>query len=302
MELRAAQAELGKYREHLEDLVRQRTEELQAANRQLQDQIVVRRQAQEALRMARDELELRVQERTAELKAANEELARSNHDLEQFAYVSSHDLQEPLRMVASFVELLGAQYKGKLDDKADQYIGYAVEGAKRMQALIKDLLEYSRVNTRGRAFVPTDCEALLVKVQANLRLMIEESGAIIEHRPLPTVLADETQLMQVFQNLLENAIKFRRNDEPPRIHISAVREAGEWRFAIRDNGIGIAPEFHERIFVIFKRLHAQRHYPGTGIGLALVKRIAERHGGHVRVESAPGQGSTFSFTIPANQG
>jgi len=227
-----------------------------------------------------------------------EELARSNRELEQFAYVASHDLQEPLRMVASFTQLIGQRYKGKLDKDADEFIGYAVEGANRLQALINDLLSYSRVSTRGKTFEPTDCEAVLARVHANLLAMIEETGAILVHDPLPTVKADETQMVQLFQNLVHNAIKFRR-DEAPRIHVAAHREGDEWVFSVRDNGIGMDAQYFDRIFDIFQRLHGKEEYPGTGIGLAVCKRIIERHGGRIWVESELGKGSTFCFTLKA---
>lgn len=226
-----------------------------------------------------------------------EELARSNADLEQFAYVASHDLQEPLRMVTSFTQLLQRRYKGKLDDKADQYIGFAVEGTQRMQALIKDLMTYSRAGRPDRDFEPAECEDILQNSTANLKLAIQESGAVITHDPLPVVRGDEVQLGQVFQNLISNGLKFRR-EEAPRVHISAQLDGKQWIFSVHDNGLGIDPEFRERIFVIFQRLHHREDYEGTGIGLALCKKIVERHGGRIWVESEPGQGSTFYFTIP----
>jgi len=232
------------------------------------------------------------------LRRALADLERSNRELEQFAYVASHDLQEPLRMVASFTQLLGQRYGGKLDKDADDFIRYAVDGANRMLALINDLLSYSRISTRGKVFEPTDTEAVLARVHANLLAMIEETGTILVHDPLPTVKADETQMVQLFQNLVQNAIKFRR-DEAPRIHVAAQREGDEWVFSVRDNGIGIDAQYFDRIFVIFQRLHGKEEYPGTGIGLAVCKRIVERHAGRVWVESQPGQGSVFYFTLPA---
>ncbi|MBI5672904.1 MAG: PAS domain S-box protein [Nitrospirae bacterium] len=224
-------------------------------------------------------------------------LKRSNAELEQFAYVASHDLQEPLRMVASYTQLLAKRYKGKLDTDADEFIGYAVDGANRMQRLIQDLLAYSRVTTQGHVFERVDCHALLEEVLSNLRLAVEESRAVVTHDVRLTVMADRGQLGQVFQNLIGNAIKF-RGQEPPWVHISAERKDAEWRFAIRDNGIGIDPQYADRIFVVFQRLHDREEYPGTGIGLAICKKIIERHGGRMRVESQLGKGATFYFTLP----
>jgi len=232
-----------------------------------------------------------------ERKRAEEELARSNKELEQMAYVASHDLQEPLRMVTSYVQLLARRYKGKLDGDADEFIGFAVDGAARMQQLINDLLTYSRVGTRGKKFEPTDCEIILGQVLENLQIAIEEKRAIVTHDPLPTILADNVQLGQLFQNLIGNAIKF-QGHEPPHVHVSASHNENGWVFSVRDNGIGIAPEYAERIFVIFQRLHTREKYPGTGIGLAVCKKIVERHGGRIWVESQPGKGATFYFTVP----
>ena len=233
------------------------------------------------------------------------ELQRSNADLEQFAYVASHDLQEPLRMVGSFVQLLGDRYRGQLDADADDFIGFAVEGATRMRQLINDLLEYSRVNRVSRPFGPTDVEAVLARALRNLEFLTGDTGLIITHDPLPTVTADASQLTQVFQNLLDNAIKF-HGVEPPRVHITArqTSEGSEtskvWEFSVRDNGIGIDPEYQERIFGVFSRLHTRDRYSGNGIGLAICKKVIERHGGRMWVESALGAGATFYFTIPAD--
>ena len=249
----------------------------------------VRRQEQ-ALRALNAQLEQRVAERTAELQ-------RSNEELQQFAYVVSHDLQEPLRVVASYVQQLAERYQDKLEAEANELISYALDGAKRMQQLIVDLLAYSRIDTTGQEFAPTDCEGVLQRVLSDLRVAIEESGAEVTHDPLPQVMGDNVQLGQVLQNLLGNAIKF-RSQEPPRIHVSARQEGQQWVFSVRDNGIGINPRYAERIFGIFERLHPRTEYPGTGIGLAICKKIVERHGGQIWVESEPGKGAAFFFTLP----
>ncbi len=225
-----------------------------------------------------------------------EELARSNAELEQFAYIASHDLQEPLRTVSSYVQLLGRRYGEQLDAEAQEYITFAVDGIARMQDLIRDLLEYSRVDRLGQTPEPTDSEFVVGLVLDNLQMTIEEAGATVTHDPLPTVMADSTQLGQVFQNLISNALKF-RGKEPPRVHISAKTTATEWLFSVCDNGIGIEPQFQEKIFDVFGRLHTRDEYPGTGIGLALCTKIVERHGGRIWVDSQPGQGSTFWFSI-----
>jgi PAS domain S-box-containing protein len=233
-----------------------------------------------------------------ELEVRARELARSNADLEQFAYVASHDLQEPLRMVTSYVQLLERRYKDRLDDSAREFIGFAVEGVTRMRRLIEDLLAYSRVGTRGRDPAPVELAAVLATVEKNLEQAVAEAGARITKDPLPRVLADEGQLVQLFQNLIGNAIKFRRPEEPPRVHVGASQRDGEWIFSVRDNGIGIEPEYFQRIFVIFQRLNPREIYPGTGIGLAVAKKIVERHGGRIWVESTPGAGATIWFSIP----
>jgi len=232
------------------------------------------------------------------LKKKTEELARSNEDLEQFAYVASHDLQEPLRTVTSYVQLLAKRYEGKLDSDADEFIRFAAGGAIRMWKLINDLLTYSRVGTQGKELSPTDSQEVLAQSVDDLKVAIEENGALVTHDPLPMVMADRPQLGQLFQNLIGNAVKFRGN-EPPRIHISASRNGNGWTFSVRDNGIGIAAEYAERIFVIFQRLHTRQEYAGTGIGLAICKKIVERHGGRIWVESEVGKGATFHFILPA---
>jgi len=237
-----------------------------------------------------------LQQESAERKRVAEDLARSNQDLEQFAYVASHDLQEPLRIVSGYLQLLDRRYKGRLDAEADEFINFAVDGAARMQVLIQDLLAYSRVGTQGRQFAPVACESALKRALANLATSIADTGAAVTHDPLPTVLADGTQIVQLFQNLVGNAIKF-RSAEPPRIHIGACSQDGEPVFSVRDNGIGIDPKYADRIFALFQRLHTREKYPGTGIGLSICKRIVERHGGRLWVESQPGKGSTFYFTV-----
>jgi PAS domain S-box-containing protein len=233
------------------------------------------------------------------LKLKLEELRRSNEELEQFAYVSSHDLQEPLRMISSYLQLLQRRYQGKIDDKADKYIYYAVDGAARMQNLINDLLEFSRVTTRAGEPESTDSEFVLNQVLSNLDLYIKENRATVSYGHLPEVMADYTQLAQVFQNLIINGIKF-HSEEAPQICISAEKKASEWVFSVQDNGIGIDTQYSEKIFEVFKRLHNKEAYPGTGIGLAVCKKIVERHCGSIWVESELGKGSTFYFTLPFN--
>ncbi len=273
------EAELAKHRDHLEVLVRQRTGELEAANARLQVEIAERKQAQETLQhMA-------------------EELRRSNRDLEQFAYVASHDLQEPLRAVGGYAKLLQRRFSGKLDAKGLEYIAGAVDGAARMERLITDLLAFSRVGSRGGALVATDMNGLLAEALRNLQAAIQGAQAKVSSAPLPTLPVDPMQIVQLFQNLVGNAIKF-RGQGPPEIVVGARQHEGRWVFSVRDNGIGIEPQYFERIFQIFQRLHTRRHYLGTGIGLAICKRIVERHGGTIWVESEPGQGSTFYFSIP----
>ena len=250
------------------------------------------KEAQEALRRANDELELRVQGRT-------EALRQSNAELEQFAYAASHDLQEPLRTVGSYVQLLARRYQGRLDRDADDFIAYAVEGVVRMKGLIEDLLGYSRVTTRGEPMRVTDCEEVLTRALANLRTAIEETGAEVTHDPLPQVFADPSQLMRVFQNVIGNAIKF-HGEDAPRVHVGSERCDGDWLLSFRDNGIGIDAKYGDCVFAIFQRLNARDRYPGSGIGLTICKRVVERHGGRIWFESQPGRGSTFYVSLPVS--
>jgi signal transduction histidine kinase len=234
-----------------------------------------------------------------QLEKKAEELARSNRDLEQFAYVASHDLQEPLRIVAAYTQLLGERYRGKLDADADKYIHYAVDGALRMQTLVRDLLAFSRAGRQGMETEQLDANELIRHAMLNLEASFRESGAKVHFDRLPMITANRSQLQQVFQNLIANAIKF-HGAVPPQIEISAEENAGAWSFSVKDNGIGIAPEHMDSIFVIFHRLHTREEYPGNGIGLSICKKIIERHGGKIWVESEPGRGTTFRFTIPAS--
>jgi signal transduction histidine kinase len=246
-------------------------------------------------RLVRDNRDLALSRKALEESIA--ELARSNADLQQFAYVASHDLKEPLRIVASYTQLLARRYKGKLDSDADEFIRYAVDGANRMQWLINDLLAYSRVTSQDQVLEAVDCDGVLEEVLSDLRVAIEESRAVVTHDPLPRVMADRGQLGQLFQNLIGNAIKF-HGKEPPQVHVTAKRKSDEWAFSVRDNGVGLDPQYAERIFVIFQRLHDREEYPGTGIGLAICKKVVERHGGRIWVVSQVGQGATFHFTLP----
>jgi signal transduction histidine kinase len=236
-----------------------------------------------------------------ELQRHSEALARSNAELQQFAYVASHDLQEPLRTISSYVQLLARRYKSQLDDDANEFIGFAVEGTRRMQNLINDLLSLSRVGSRGRDLAPTDCNEALKESLANLQAALQESGAEVTHDPLPTVLADKPQLTQLFQNLVGNALKFHAG-EAPKIHISCQPNGKECTIAVSDNGIGIDPRHADRIFQVFQRLHDREKYAGTGIGLAICKKIVERHGGRIWVESQPGEGATFLFNLSKAEG
>jgi PAS domain S-box-containing protein len=250
--------------------------------------------------IANKELAFQVEEkgkRADELIMVNAELARSNAELEQFAYVATHDLQEPLRAVASCVQLLQKRYEGQLDERADEFIKHAVDGTKRMQTLINDLLAYSRISTHAKQFANTNCEMVLQEALANLAVAIGESGADVTQDALPKVSGDSTQLTQLFQNLIGNALKF-RGDRPSKIHIGVALQENEWLFSVADNGIGMEPQYYERVFMVFQRLHTRKKYLGTGIGLAICKKVVERHGGRIWVESKPGEGSTFCFTIP----
>ncbi len=229
------------------------------------------------------------------------ELERSNRELQQFAYVASHDLQEPLRTVSSYAELLALKFRGKLGPTADKYISFVVDGTNRMSDLINDLLTYSRVATRGHAFEPVDMKEIVKQVLDKLKSVIRENSAAVTADPLPEVSGDQTQLVQLIQNLITNAIKFRKKEVPPRIHISAEFRGDQWVFSVRDNGIGIEPRFHDRIFVIFQRLYTRAEYPGTGVGLAICKRIVERHGGRTWLKSKEGEGSVFYFSLPVKE-
>ncbi len=230
------------------------------------------------------------------LKQMTAEMQRSNTELEQFAYVISHDLHEPLRMVSSYTQLLAKRYRNELDADADEFISYAVEGAQRMQLLLNDLLDYSRVGTRGKPFALVESKRVVEQAMSNLKIVIEENGASVTYDVLPAVLGDEGQLVRLFQNLIGNAIKF-RGEAAPHVHISALRWHNVVTFSVRDNGIGIDPQHSRSVFEIFRRLHTREEYPGTGMGLAICRKIVERHGGRISVESRPGQGATFFFTI-----
>ena len=272
-------AELSAAFNQMGEAIRERTTQWEAANRQLEGEIGERKTAQEAL------------QRTAE------QLARSNRELEQFAYVASHDLQEPLRVVTGYVQLLERRYKDRLDADAEQFMHYIRDGVSRMQQLITDLLSYSRLGTRGKPFGPVKVEAVLEHATANLKPLIDQNSAVVAHQTLPEVQGDETQLVQLFQNLIGNAVKF-HGDRRPEVDVSAKRENGHWLFAVHDNGIGIERQYWDQIFVIFQRLHTRQKYPGTGIGLAVCKRIIERHGGRIWLDSQPDRGTTFYFTLP----
>lgn len=255
----------------------------------MEQRVAERERAEADLKALNEELEQRVAKRTVALK-------RSNEDLEQFAYVASHDLQEPLRMVTSYIQLLRQRYQSRLDKDADEFIGFALEGAERMQRLIIDLLTYSRVGTKAKPLAPVDMNEIVDRALRNLTVAIEETHTKIRHTDLPTLPGDGVQLVQLFQNLIANAIKF-RSERPVEIQIAAQPERGGWHFTVSDNGIGIAKKDFERIFIIFQRLHTREKYPGTGIGLSICKKIVERHSGRIWVESEEGKGTTFHFIL-----
>lgn len=260
--------------------VNERNEELQATTEELQT--------------ANEEMETS----NEELQTTTEELERANTELQRFAYVASHDLQEPLRMVQGYTQLLLRRYKGKVNGEIQELTNYIEDGVSRMQGLIDGLLAYSRVGAEGKSLELTDCNTALEKAVENLQVAVEESKAQVTCDTMPTVVADSMQLLQLFQNLIGNAIKFCKKEEPPRVHISAEGKEREWVFSVQDNGIGIDPKYFDRLFVAFQRLHPHTEYPGSGIGLAICKKIVERHGGRIWVESEPGKGSTFFFTVP----
>lgn len=255
----------------------------------------------EKIKKLNETLEQRVAERTAAAEERAKELARANAELEQFAYVVSHDLKEPLRMVSSYCSLLQNRYKEKLDEKANEFISYAVDGAARMYQMINNLLSFSSLSAKGKVLRPTKCETVLQEVIQNLKVFIQEQAAVVTHDPLPEILADPTQMAQLFQNLIHNGIKF-HGDKAPQVHLSAKRQNGEWLFSVRDNGIGVQKECQEFIFRIFNRLHGAKTYPGNGIGLATCKKIVEQHGGRIWLESEPQKGATFYFTLPRKEG
>jgi len=283
---------LWEAKNELKSTVKRRTRELNETNERLQIELEERKITESKLKKSEKDL-----------KALIEELKRSNEELQQFAYVSSHDLQEPLRTITSFTQLLERRYKDNLDSDADEFIEYIVEAAKRMQTLINDLLNYSRVATRGKEFELIDASKILETTISNLYAAIDENNAEINHENLPQIMADKRQMTQLFQNLIGNAIKFRKPEIPPKIHISAIENESkkEYTFSVQDNGIGIEKQYMERIFIIFQRLHTRDEYSGTGIGLAVSKKIVERHGGKIWVESEPNVRSTFYFTIPIKE-
>jgi PAS domain S-box-containing protein len=263
---------------------------MESRNRKLESQAI-------ELQRTRDELELRVNERTVELAGANQVLERSNIELQQFAYVASHDLQSPLRSISGFVQLLKSEYEGKLDKQADDWIRRTVQAIGQMQTMIRDVLAYSRVDSRSRPFAPTALLDVFNDAVALLESSIRDAGGQVDCGELPVVMGDRSQLVQLMQNLIGNGLKY-HGDKTPNVHVSASRDGNEWIFSVRDNGIGIEPRYHDRVFEIFKRLHDQTEYPGSGIGLAVCRRVVTRHGGRIWLESEPEHGSVFHFTIP----
>lgn len=247
---------------------------------------------------ARDTSERRLVEER--MRQQTEELGRSNRELEEFAYVASHDLQEPLQLVSNHIQLLARRYQSDLDQDANEFIDYAMEGTNRLKSLISDLLAYSKIGTTGREFAPVEMEMLFARLMETFQPIIDECKGLISHDPLPVVLGNEEQMVQLLHNLIDNSIKFHGN-EPPRIHVGARQMSERWLLFVRDNGIGIDPQYTEKVFVIFQRLHSREEYPGTGVGLAICRKIIERHSGHIWVDSEPGKGATFYFTLqPAN--
>jgi light-regulated signal transduction histidine kinase (bacteriophytochrome) len=276
-------------RKRADEEIQKLSKEVECRNAALEAQAV-------DLQSAREELELRVQKRTAELDSANRILERSNIELQQFAYIASHDLQSPLRSISGFVQLLKMEFEGKLDEQAADWIRRTIQAIDQMQTLIRDLLAYSRVDSRSRPFAAVSVHEVFNDAVAALDSSIADAGGKITCGELPVVTGDRSQLVQLMQNLIGNGLKYHR-DKSPQVHVSAERKGEEWIFSVRDNGIGIEPKYYERIFEIFKRLHDQSEYPGTGIGLAVCRRVANRHGGRIWVESEPGCGSVFYFTI-----
>ncbi len=284
-EQKRAEAALRRAYRDLDDRVKERTADLVEANRHLEQEIAEHRATMD------------------QLQRKSRELARSNEELQQFAYIASHDLQEPLRAISGFTELLERRYRGRLDERADRYIDFIVDGTNQMQQIIQDLLAYSRVQTKAHEFDLIDTNRALEQALRNLQVTIRDRGAnVTVEGHLPEIFADGIQITQVFQNLIANALKFQRPGATPEIRVSAVREGSDWVFSVADNGIGIEARHIGRIFMLFQRLHAKGEYEGTGIGLAICKRIVERHGGSIAVRSTPGAGSTFSFTIPTRNG
>lgn len=258
------------------------------------------RELREKITDSEEEIERQVYEKTLHMMRVIQALEESNKELEQFAHIAAHDLKEPLLVIKNCVELLKRQYQGKLDQKADEFIRYAVDSATQAQKLIRDILEYSLSGKEKIILEEIDCEELLVRCENNLRSRIEESGAVITHDPLPHILGNFDQMLQVFQNLIGNAIKF-HGDRPIKIHVAAVQEGQEWTFSISDNGIGIATEHLDKVFAPFKRLNPRNDYEGSGIGLAICRKVVARHGGRIWAESTPGEGSVFCFTMPVSE-